>query len=152
MWFESVFEPKPCSELQPWELPHLPEKNVSDIAEKIVEYYGEVSLCISVFRAILVICNIKNTGGMIIKPWCALEANLIAEVMDYFKAGEAENKDVLGRMRTGPGGHYLFLRSSTTPDASQDEMVPIIGTTVTIRQEIVFKDKELMILSRRQMF
>ena len=35
-------------------------QNVTTIAEKIVEFYGDHTLCISVFQTILVICNIKD--------------------------------------------------------------------------------------------
>jgi len=151
--FLSVFEPKLCSELEDWELPHLSPKNVSEIAVKISEFYGDHSLCISVFQSVLVICNVYDIPGKYQnRPWCTLLANIIAEIIDIGADGVIDNADVLKNMRTQPyDGHYLFLRSSSIPDASQEEMVKYIGTTVTIKQELSFTSESWMTMSRRDM-
>jgi len=155
--FTSIFVPKVCSDLQPWELPFMPEKNVTLISEKIVEHYGAHTLCVPVFKSVLVICNIEDViradGAVLFNAmaWTTLEANMIAELLDIGNDGEYESEAVIKSIRTQPGGHYLFLRSSATLDTSQDAMVEFIGTTVTIKQEVVFKSSSYMESSKRDM-
>jgi hypothetical protein len=148
--FDSVWSTKACNSLQHWELPHLEEQEVVLIRNKIFQKYGAYSLCISVF-GILVICNIESVGAYENEPWCILEANIISELIDPNVDGYPDNLGIWENMRTGPGGHYLFLRSSSTLNSVQDEMAIDIGTTIEIKQERDFASNQYAEDSRRAM-
>jgi len=152
MNFKSIYHPKACKNLKDWELPHIPQKNVSLMAKAIAKNYGDNSLCVVVFKRILVICNIKDVAGYKNLPWCALEANILSEIMDNNYDGVPDDPAVAENLRTEPNkGHYLFLRSSSLLAKYQDLMVPYLGTTVTIRQEIDFTASSKLHESRQSM-
>lgn len=148
--FTTVWDAKACNLLQHWELPHLEEQEVITIRNKIYQKYGAYSLCISVF-GILVICNIKDVGLYKNEPWCLLEANLVGELIDPDVDGFPDNIGIWENMRSKPGGHYLFLRSSTILNSVQDEMSEYIGTTIEVRQERDFSSTSFAEDSKRAM-
>jgi hypothetical protein len=148
--FVSVWDPKPCHKLEAWELPHLKPKDVKLLRDKIFQKYGAISLCVSVF-GILVICNLPDTDTFKNKAWCALQANIAAVTLDYDRDGFPDNNDIWDKMRTGPNGHYFFMRSSTILNSVQKEMVQYIGSTIEVRQEVAFVSTNMDFESRREM-